>query len=56
MIGDTILDLEAAKNAKVHGIGVLCGYGRKNDMLELSDMIFNNTAEAVKFIRKVNGF
>lgn len=51
MIGDTILDLIAAKEAKITGIGVLCGYGTKEDLSKFSDKIFNNTLEAVEFIK-----
>lgn len=50
MIGDTILDLEAAKNAGIYGVGVLCGYGRKQDLARFSPYIFNDCLEAVKFI------
>ena len=30
MIGDTILDLESAQNAKINSIGLLCGYGSRS--------------------------
>lgn len=51
MIGDTILDLMAAKEAKITGVGVLCGYGIKEDLAKFSDKIFSNTLEAVESIK-----
>ena len=53
MIGDTILDLNAAKNANVIGIGVLCGYGEKQDLEKLSPYIFKDTLEAVRFVQNL---
>lgn len=53
MIGDTILDLNAAKNAEVVGIGVLSGYGEKQELANLSPYIFQNTLQAVKFIQNL---
>ncbi|RDU65140.1 HAD family hydrolase [Helicobacter sp. MIT 14-3879] len=52
MIGDTILDLQAAQNAGVRGIGVLCGYGRREELEKFSNNVFTNTLEAVKFINR----
>ena len=54
MIGDTILDLIAAKEAKITGIGVLCGYGIREDLAKFSDKIFSDTLEAVEFIKTLN--
>lgn len=51
MIGDTILDLKAAQDAQINGIGVLCGYGNKADMMKFSDKVFDNTIQAVNFIK-----
>lgn len=51
MIGDTILDLESACRANVQGIGVLSGYGKKEDLIKLSPNIFNNTLEAIHYIK-----
>ena len=51
MIGDTILDLISAKSAGIVGLGVLCGYGKRNDLEQISKFVFNDTLEAVKFAR-----
>ncbi len=51
MVGDTILDLIAAKSAGVRGIGVLCGYGERADLAQWSEHIFADTKAAVEFIR-----
>ena len=50
MIGDTTMDLEAAKGAGITGIGLVCGYGKEADLREHSNLIFKNAFEAVKFI------
>ncbi len=52
MIGDTKLDLISAQKAKVKSIGVLCGYGTKEDLGKYTDTITENSLEAVKFIMK----
>jgi len=53
MIGDTKLDLIAAKNANITGVGVLCGYGKYGELAEYSDIIEANSSLAVKRIIKV---
>lgn len=53
MIGDTTLDLNAAKNAGIIGIGVLSGYGEMQDLKEISKYIFQDTLEAVSFIKNI---
>lgn len=53
MIGDTILDLIAAKDAGIAGLGVLCGYGKKVDLEKYSKFIFKDTKEAVEFAKFV---
>jgi len=50
MIGDTTMDLEAAKRAGIAGVGLVCGYGNEADLREHSNLIFKNAFEAVKFI------
>ena len=50
MIGDTTMDLEAAKRAGIVGVGLVCGYGKKTDLREYSSLIFANAFDAVKFI------
>ena len=53
MIGDTILDLISAKSAGIVGLGVLCGYGKKDDLEQISKFIFSDTREAVEFAKGV---
>jgi len=52
MIGDTILDLHSAKNAGVRSVGVLCGYGSREDLLRETSLVVNDALEAVKLIRE----
>lgn len=49
MIGDTISDVLAAKNANIIAIGVLCGYGDREALKE-ADFITPSTIDAVKKI------
>ena len=53
MIGDTKLDLIAAKDAHIKGIGVLCGYGQFDELKSYTNAIFRDSLEAVKHIKKV---
>jgi len=50
MIGDTNLDIQSAKNAKINHIAVLGGYESKQDLLKHTDQICNNVLEAVQKI------
>jgi phosphoglycolate phosphatase len=50
MIGDTRLDLESAKNAKVNAVGVLSGYDSKSELLQFCNIIRNDALEAVQYI------
>jgi phosphoglycolate phosphatase len=52
MIGDTCMDMYAAKSAKVAAIGVSCGYGTVESLRECTDNIYQNTLEAIQFIAK----
>lgn len=54
MIGDTILDLKSAQSANVNSAAVLCGYGKKEDLLCYTNNIFSNTLKAVEFIKDSN--
>ncbi|MGI0439966.1 HAD family hydrolase [Helicobacter himalayensis] len=51
MVGDTILDLQAAKNANINGIGVLCGYGSKQSLESFNTPLCKNALEAVAFVK-----
>jgi len=44
MVGDTGVDVRAAKAAGAYAVGVLCGFGEQGD-LEGADLILENTAE-----------
>jgi phosphoglycolate phosphatase len=50
MVGDTKLDLIAGNEAGISTIGVLCGYGKSDELLHYSPNIVTNSLEAVKFI------
>jgi len=54
MIGDTKLDLIAAQEAGVQGVGVLCGYGDKKELSKYTDKIYLTSLEAIKEL-KING-
>jgi phosphoglycolate phosphatase len=54
MIGDTPLDLIAAHEAGVQGIGVLCGYGTKYDLQKHTSFVVNDALDAVKHITRFN--
>jgi phosphoglycolate phosphatase len=44
MVGDTSVDLRAAKAAEALTVGVLCGFGEEHDFEE-SDLILSSTAQ-----------
>ena len=50
MIGDTCMDMLAAKSANVGSVAVMCGYGNSETLLKCSDNIYQNALEAVGFI------
>lgn len=52
MVGDTKLDLIAAKNAKITPVGVTCGYGDEKELKIYTNLIFCDIYEAVKFIKE----
>lgn len=54
MIGDTKLDLIASTNAGINGIGVLSGYGTKEELSLYSDKIFEDTWDAVNYLYNVS--
>lgn len=51
MIGDTKLDLMAANHAGVNSIGVLCGYGKEEDLKEHTTFIASDALAAIKIIK-----
>jgi len=50
MVGDTCMDMLAAKAANVGSVGVTCGYGTVESLAKCTDNIYQNTLEAVQFI------
>ena len=46
MIGDTTVDMRAGKSAGAQTVGVLCGFGEKDELLKMgADLILNSTSE-----------
>ena len=46
MIGDTTVDMRAGKAADAQTVGVLCGFGEKDELLKMgADLILNSTNE-----------
>jgi len=50
MIGDTKLDLISAKNAGINAIGLLCGYGDEKSLKEFTNIVLNNSLDAINFL------
>jgi len=53
MIGDTRMDLIAAKNADVNAIGVLSGYDTKEELSKECDIILSDALEAVLYLKSI---
>jgi len=53
MIGDTQMDMLAAKAAKINSVGLTCGYGSFESLESCTDNIFENALDAVTFITKL---
>ncbi|SFV67864.1 Phosphoglycolate phosphatase [hydrothermal vent metagenome] len=52
MIGDTCMDMLAARSADIKGIAVSCGYAAREQLAECSAQICASALEAVTFIAK----
>ena len=52
MIGDTFMDLESATNASVTPVGVLSGYGKKDELQNYTDFIEDDILSAILKIKK----
>lgn len=52
MVGDTCMDMIAAKSANIASVGVTCGYGTAESLALCTDNIYQNSLEAVQFITK----
>ncbi|GAA7230794.1 HAD family hydrolase [Helicobacter pylori] len=53
MIGDTILDIQAAISANITPLALTCGYGNENELKAYST-VFLNAYEAVNYITRLN--
>jgi len=53
MIGDTQMDMLAAKAAKINSAGLTCGYGSFESLEKYTNNIFENALDAVTFIAKL---
>ena len=53
MIGDTILDIQAAISANITPLALTCGYGNENE-LKAHSTVFLNAYEAVNYIARLN--
>jgi phosphoglycolate phosphatase len=51
MIGDTKLDLISAQNAGINSIAVLSGYGDEESLKKYTNIIFNDTLQAINYLR-----
>ncbi len=52
MIGDTCMDMDAAKAAGVIGMGVLCGYGTRESLERCAMWVAKDVREAIPQIHK----
>jgi phosphoglycolate phosphatase len=53
MIGDTILDAQAALSANINIATVLCGYGKRADLEKYTNNIFETPLKAVNYIKNL---
>jgi phosphoglycolate phosphatase len=54
MIGDTILDMSAGRAADIKCAGVLCGYGKEEDLAQYTNVVLKDTLEAVRYIKSIS--
>ena len=52
MVGDTCMDMLAARASNVGAVGVTCGYGTVESLASCTENIYQNALEAVKFMTK----
>ena len=53
MVGDTCMDMLAAKAANVDAVGVSCGYAEEERLAECTDKLYHNALAAVQYIAKI---
>jgi N-acetyl-D-muramate 6-phosphate phosphatase len=55
MIGDTTVDILAGKAAGAQAVGVLCGFGTRDELLKAgADLTLENTADLTKILENSN--
>ena len=54
MIGDTQLDIISANSAGVNSVAVLCGYGKEEELKELTPFVKNDSLDAIKYIMSIS--
>ncbi len=54
MVGDTCMDMISAKDAGINAVGVLCGYGDRNELKRCSNFLQNDALSAIKLINLLN--
>ena len=52
MVGDTCMDMLAARAANIGSVGLTCGYGTEKSLSECTDNIYQNVLQAVQYITK----
>ncbi|MBU1666899.1 HAD family hydrolase [bacterium] len=52
MIGDTCMDIDSAKNAKIHAIAVTSGYSTHSMLEKCASTLCKNIVEAIDYIKK----
>ncbi len=52
MIGDTCMDMVSAKDAKIGSIGVLCGYGTREQLSKCTQYLAPNALSSIRTIKK----
>ncbi len=53
MIGDTKLDLIAARDANINSIGLLCGYGEEEELRKYTNLIETTALDAIKYLKSL---
>ncbi len=53
MIGDTKLDLIAARDANINSIGLLCGYGEEEELRKYTNFIETTALDAIKYLKSL---
>ena len=54
MVGDSLTDIKAGKNANMQTIGVLSGPATKEDLVNDADFVLNTISDLPELIKKIN--